>query len=74
MGHEVYGPTLQEEQPMESISKFFHFLSTGPSRDNAFESYYGALARSRNVGGPSASEARRDFEVIRRTVDKAILY
>ncbi len=59
---------------MASISKFIHFFSAGPSKDNAFESYYGALARSRYQGGPSASEARRDFEVIRRTVDKAIVY
>ncbi len=59
---------------MTAFSKFIHFLSAGPSRDNEFESYYGSLARSRNQGGPSASEARRDFEVIRRTVDKAVIY
>ncbi len=59
---------------MSAISKFMHLFSTSPSRDNAFENYYGTIARSRNQGGPSASEARRDFEVIRRTVDKAVIY
>jgi hypothetical protein len=49
-------------------------FNAGVSRDNAFENYYAPLARSRNQGGPSAAEARRDFEVIRRTVDKAIIF
>ncbi|HEX7102269.1 MAG TPA: hypothetical protein VF201_06460 [Nitrolancea sp.] len=59
---------------MNKISKFVHFLASGPARDNQFESYYGALARSRYNGGPSASEARRDFEVVRRTADRAIIF
>lgn len=59
---------------MAAISRFMHFLTAGPARDNSFESYYGTLARSRFQGGPSASEARRDFEVIRRTVDKAVIF
>jgi hypothetical protein len=59
---------------MSAIAKFVRFLSAGPSRDNEFETYYGSLARSRYQGGPSASEARRDFEVIRRTVDKAVIF
>ena len=59
---------------MTAISKFMHFLVGGPARDNAFENYYGAIASKRAQGGPSASEARRDFEVIRRTVDKAVIF
>ncbi len=59
---------------MSAISKFMHFLTANQARDNAFESYYGTIARSRYQGGPSASEARRDFEVIRRTVDKAVIF
>ena len=59
---------------MNKISKLVHFLASGPARDSQFESYYGALARSRYNGGPSASEARRDFEVVRRTADRAIIF
>jgi hypothetical protein len=59
---------------VKKISKFVHFLAVGPARDSQFESYYGALARSRYNGGPSASEARRDFEIVRRTADRAIIF
>ena len=59
---------------MTAISKLMHFLAVSPARDNQFENYYGALARSRFNGGPSASEARRDYEVVRRTVDRAVIY
>lgn len=59
---------------MSAITKFVHFFSNSPSRDNSFENYFGSLARSRYAGGPSAAEARRDFEVIRRTVDKAVIF
>ena len=59
---------------MSAITKFMHFLTVTNARDNAFENYYVSLARSRYQGAPSAAEARRDFEVIRRTVDKAIIF
>ena len=59
---------------MTAISKLMHFLAVTPARDNQFENYYGSLARSRFNGGPSASEARRDYEVVRRTVDRAVIY
>ena len=59
---------------MTAIAKLINFLTVNPARDNQFESYYGALARSRYAGTPSASEARRDYEVVRRTVDRAIIF
>jgi hypothetical protein len=59
---------------MTVFSKLMHFLAVSPSRDSQFENYYGALARSRYNGGPSASEARRDYEVVRRTVDRAVIF
>ncbi len=65
---------MQEDKTMATISKFIHFFTAASARDNAFENYYGSIARSRYQGGPSASEARRDFEVIRRTVDRAVIY
>lgn len=59
---------------MSRITKIMRLFNTGLARDNEFESYYAPLARSRYQGGPSAAEARRDFEVIRRTVDKAVIF
>jgi hypothetical protein len=64
----------KRSEQVKKISQIVHFLSNGPARDNQFESYYGALARSRYNGGPSATEARRDFEVVRRTADRAIIF
>jgi hypothetical protein len=71
---ERHATSSKEEQAVKKISRIVHFLSKGPARDSQFESYYGALARSRYNGGPNASEARRDFEVIRRTADRAVIF
>jgi hypothetical protein len=38
--------------------------------DRGFETYYGQLVRAQELGGPTASEARRDFMTARRPMDR----
>jgi hypothetical protein len=38
--------------------------------DRGFENYYGAIVRNQEIGGPTASEARRDFMAARRPMDR----
>jgi hypothetical protein len=42
--------------------------------DGMFQSYYGNLIAKGQDGGPSAQEARRDFENIRGAVGRIIVY
>lgn len=42
--------------------------------DSTFETYYGSILRDRQEGGPSAQEARRDFEGIRQTISRIGVY
>ena len=56
---------------MAVFNKFVRFMTAGG--DNGFESYYTSLAR-RTQDGPNAREARRDYEVIRRVKDRAIIF
>lgn len=38
--------------------------------DRLFETYYGSVLRENQEGGPSAQEARRDFQQIRETLSR----
>lgn len=42
--------------------------------DMPFESYYGSLLRDQQEGGPSAQEARRDFENIRQSMTRLSVF
>jgi hypothetical protein len=42
--------------------------------DSGFESYYGTLVRQIPEGGPSASEARRDFRAVRESIDRIVVF
>ncbi len=48
--------------------------ATAFTGDVTFENYYGSILRDRQEGGPSAQEARRDFENIRQTVSRITVY
>jgi hypothetical protein len=48
--------------------------STTFTGDSPFETYYGSILRDRQDGGPSAEEARRDFQHIRETVSRISVY
>lgn len=56
------------------FNKISNFFRGGFSGDPTFETYYGQIMRGRQDGVPSAQEARRDFENIRRVLDKATIY
>lgn len=55
------------------VKRMFSGSNQGPS-DSLFESYYGSVLRENQEGGPSAEEARRDFEHIRRTVSRISVF
>lgn len=59
---------------MSAIAKFVQRLATRNSRDLGFEQYYGAIVMSERDGVPSAAEARRDFEPVRRVMERAIIF
>jgi hypothetical protein len=59
---------------MLSVKRLFESLRRGIPADASFESYYGTLVRNQQVGNPTASEARRDFEAIRTHVDRSMIY
>lgn len=59
---------------MSRMSRIVKALSLGRGRDIEFENYYGSLIATRRDGVPSATEARRDYEVVRRNLDRAILF
>ena len=59
---------------MTRFSKLMHYLTMIPGRDTAFETYYGSLVMDRQVGVPSAAEARRDYEPVRKIMDRVIVY
>ncbi|MBX6343181.1 MAG: hypothetical protein IRY97_12030 [Thermomicrobiaceae bacterium] len=50
------------------------YLTPMPGRDDTFESYYGSLVLRRQEGAPTAEEAKRDFEPVRRLMDKAVIF
>ena len=55
---------------MNLFTRMFRSLQESAILDRGFESYYGALVRSQDNGGPTASEARRDFNAARRPMDR----
>jgi hypothetical protein len=54
---------------METFKKFIGSLRGGPNT-NDFESYYGMIVRTQQTGGPSASEARRDYQTVRNSLNR----
>lgn len=59
---------------MSKFGKLMHYLVMMPGRDSAFETYYGSLVMGRQDGIPSAAEARRDYEPVRKLMDRVIVY
>jgi hypothetical protein len=55
---------------MNLFTRMIRSLQESALLDRGFETYYGALVRSQEAGGPTASEARRDFMAARRPVDR----
>ena len=58
---------------MSGFKRFFESIRRVPA-DASFESYYGTLVRSKQVGSPTASEARRDFQAIRSHLDRSLIF
>lgn len=55
---------------MNPITRFVRSMKSAVARhDSGFEVYYGAIAQQ-SAGGPSAAEARRDYQEARRVNDR----
>ena len=54
---------------MNLFSRMIRSLQASALLDKGFESYYGSLVRMQENGGPTASEARRDFMAARRPME-----
>lgn len=59
---------------MRTLSDLLRRIRTGAGADVMFEDYYSTLLSRTGSGAPSASEARRDFEAVRRIVSRALIY
>lgn len=59
---------------MTTLNRLMTLIASNRGRDMQFENYYGSLVRNRIDGGPTAAEARRDFEPVRRLIDRAVIY
>jgi len=60
---------------MSTFTRLLSYLSgTSVHGDREFESYYGGLLMHKREGGPSAAEARRDYEPVRRVIDRAVIF
>lgn len=55
---------------MNLFTRIIRSLQEAALFDRGFENYYGALVRTEQAGGPTASEARRDFMAARRPMDR----
>ena len=55
---------------MNLFSRMIRSLQESAILDRGFENYYGQIVRAQELGGPSASEARRDFLAARRPMDR----
>ncbi len=55
---------------MKLFSRMFRSIQESSMLDKGFESYYGAIVRTQETGGPTASEARRDFIAAHRPLDR----
>jgi len=59
---------------MSRLTRLVQILAPRGGRDEGFESYYGSILLTRQDGAPSAEEARRDFEPVRRIMDRAVIF
>lgn len=59
---------------MNTFKRIFDSMRRGIAADASFENYYGTLIRHQASGGPTASEARRDFASIRTHIDRSLTY
>jgi hypothetical protein len=60
---------------MSALARFKRMFSgRGLGGDTQFQSYYGGLIQQGLAGGPSAREARRDFDNLRRTISHTSIY
>ncbi len=59
---------------MRTLSELLRRFRHGTGADLMFEDYYSALLTRTGAGAPSADEARRDFESVRRIVSRALIY
>ncbi|ACZ39343.1 hypothetical protein [Sphaerobacter thermophilus] len=59
---------------MSRLTRLVQILAPRSGRDEGFESYYGSILLTRQDGTPSAEEARRDFEPVRRIMDRAVIF
>jgi hypothetical protein len=55
---------------MNLFSRMIRSIQESSILDRGFETYYGQLVRAQELGGPTASEARRDFMAARRPMDR----
>ena len=55
---------------MNLFTRMIRSIQESALLDRGFENYYGAIVRSQETGGPTASEARRDFIAARRSMDR----
>ena len=55
---------------MNLFSRMIRSIKESSVLDRGFETYYGQIIRAQEIGGPTASEARRDFLAARRPVDR----
>lgn len=58
---------------MNAFIRALRTLRLTNAADAGFEHYYGQIVRHNHVGGPSAAEARRDFAVVRKALDRAFV-
>jgi len=59
---------------MNPIARFVRSMRSAVARHDAgFEAYYHAVAQSTD-GGPTAMEARRDYQQARRITDRIGMY
>jgi hypothetical protein len=59
---------------MTTFKKFFETLRSGVPSDNGFETYYGMIVRNQGNGGPSAAEARRDYQTVRESLNRIAFF
>ena len=59
---------------MNGFKRFIGSIRRNVPADASFESYYTTLVRSEQVGSPTASEARRDFQAIRTHIDRSLIF
>jgi hypothetical protein len=59
---------------MTTFRKFIENLRSGVPTDNDFESYYGMIVRNQDNGGPSAAEARRDYQTVRESLNRIAFF